>query len=58
MVARMIPMRTSTIFRNRWWALLWAAGIIWFAYDFAGSRPQDGNSAADDNQAAAALNAF
>ena len=21
-------------------ALLWAAGIIWFAYDFAGSAPQ------------------
>jgi hypothetical protein len=54
----MIPMRTSTIFKNRWWALLWAAGIIWFAYDFAGSRAQDDNSAADDNQAAAALNAF
>jgi hypothetical protein len=54
----MIPMRTSTIFKNRWWALLWAAGIIWFAYDFAGSAPQDDNSAADSNQAAAALNSF
>lgn len=21
-------------------ALIWAAGIIWFAYDFAGSAPQ------------------
>ena len=31
----MIPMRTSTIFKSRWMALLWAAGIIWFAYDFA-----------------------
>jgi hypothetical protein len=58
MFGRMIPMRTSTIFKNRWWALLWAAGIIWFAYDFAGSRAQDDNSAADDSQAAAALNAF
>jgi hypothetical protein len=48
----MIPMRTSTIFKNRWWALLWAAGIIWFAYDFAGSAPQDdgNNSAASDDQ--------
>jgi hypothetical protein len=46
----MIPMRTSTIFKNRWWALLWAAGIIWFAYDFAGSEPQDqsNNSVATD----------
>jgi hypothetical protein len=30
----MIPMRTSTIFKSRWMALIWAAGIIWFAYDF------------------------
>ena len=37
----MVPMRTSTIFKNRWMALIWAAGIIWFAYDFAGSEPQD-----------------
>lgn len=29
-------------------ALIWAAGIIWFAYDFAGSAPQGdaGNNAA------------
>ena len=54
----MIPMRTSTIFKNRWWALLWAAGIIWFAYDFAGSTSSDDNSAADANQTATALNAF
>jgi hypothetical protein len=54
----MIPMRTSTIFRNRWWALLWAAGIIWFAYDFAGSAPQDDNSTANSDQANVALNAF
>jgi len=31
----MIPMRTSTIFKNRWLALVWATGIIWLAYDFA-----------------------
>ena len=29
-------------------ALLWAAGIIWFAYDFAGSAPQDDNAATTD----------
>lgn len=33
----MVPMRTSTIFKSRWMALLWAAGIIWFALDVAGS---------------------
>ena len=46
----MIPMRTSTIFKSRWMALIWAAGIIWFAYDFAGSQPQDGNSSANAEQ--------
>ena len=32
----MIPMKTSSVFKNRWFALLWAAGILWFAYDVAG----------------------
>jgi hypothetical protein len=36
---RMFPVRMSSVFKNRWMALLWAAGIIWFAYDFAGSQP-------------------
>lgn len=46
----MIPMRTSTVFKNRWMALIWAAGIIWFAYDFAGSQPQDPNASANAEQ--------
>ena len=33
----MIPMRTSTVFKNRWMALLWAAGIVWFALDYTSS---------------------
>lgn len=41
----MVPMRTSTIFKSRWMALLWAAGILWFAYDFAGSAPADQSQA-------------
>jgi len=58
-------MRNSTIFKSRWMALLWAAGIIWFAYDFAGSQPQDGNSSSNTDQAidqaqnlGSALNSF
>jgi len=43
---------TRFIFRSRWWALAWAAGICWMAYDFAG-----GSSAGDDTQNAAAANA-
>lgn len=38
----MFPMRTSTIFKSRWMALLWAAGILWVAYDFAApDAPED-----------------
>ena len=68
----MIPMRTSSVFKSRWMALLWAAGIIWFAYDVAGSEPQGGNSSpenatdatgapvttTDEQKLAAALNSF
>lgn len=37
----MIPVKHSNIFRSRWWALLWAAGFLWFAYDVASASPQD-----------------
>jgi hypothetical protein len=46
----MIPMRTSTIFKNKWMALVWAAGIIWFAYDVANSTPQASNTADNAEQ--------
>ena len=46
----MFPMKTSTVFKSRWMALLWCAGIIWFAYDFAGSQPQDDNGSANAEQ--------
>jgi hypothetical protein len=46
----MIPMRSSTIFKSRWMALLWAAGIIWFAYDIAGSSQGDEIAAANASQ--------
>jgi hypothetical protein len=35
----MFPFRTSSIFRSRWMALLWAAGILWTAYDVASDAP-------------------
>lgn len=55
----MLPMRHSTIFKSRWMALLWAAGIIWLAYDVSSGQPQNGNeSAADANAAAVVLNGF
>ena len=45
-------MPTSKIFRNRWSALLWAAGILWTAYDVADAAPP--SKAATENQAAPA----
>ena len=36
----MIPMGTSTVFKSRWMALIWAAGILWLALDFVGSSDQ------------------
>jgi hypothetical protein len=47
----MIPMRTSTVFKSRWMALLWAAGIVWFAIDYAGSA--DSSAPAPSNNAEA-----
>jgi hypothetical protein len=43
---RMIPMRTSSIFRSRWMALFWAAGFIWLALDVAAGASSPSNSAA------------
>jgi len=40
----MIPMRNSTIFKSRWMALLWAAGVLWFALQVAGPDDSTGNS--------------
>jgi hypothetical protein len=54
----MFPMRSTWIFRSRWGALLWAAGIIWFAMSFAGSAPQVDNAAANADEASNAANAF
>lgn len=43
----MIPMRTSSIFKSRWMALLWAAGFIWLALDVAGSSKPPADSSAN-----------
>jgi len=55
--AAMIPMKHSTIFKSRWMALVWSAGILLTAYQVAGSPDDDGNAVADNSlqQAAAAL---
>jgi len=50
----MIPMRTSSVFKSRWMALLWAAGILWAAADFVASPDQSSAAAnqVDSNQTA------
>lgn len=42
----MFGFRYSWIFKSRWAALLWAAGICWMAVDFAGRSGDagDGNA--------------
>jgi len=67
----MIPMKSKTIFTSRWWALVWAAGILWAAHDFidmakgddgtaqaapdANTADASGNTAASDDAQIAAL---
>ena len=45
----MIPMRTSTVFKSRWMAMLWAAGFIWLALDVAGSSKPPANASANQS---------
>ena len=44
----MIPIKHSWIFKSRWMAVLWAGGILWFAYDFAAPTSDDQNIATGD----------
>lgn len=48
----MFGMQYSTIFKNRWWALLWAAGICYSAVSFVGPSEE-----ATDNKAAVGTDA-
>lgn len=41
----MFPVRMTSIFKSRWLALIWAAGMIWFAYDFAAPSEPPANAA-------------
>lgn len=56
MIGRMFPMKASWIFKSRWMALIFAAGIIWFAYDVAVSEPRDDNRAVQSDDANGASN--
>ena len=43
-------MRTSSIFKSRWMALIWAAGFLWFAYDFAGGSDSSATNETTANE--------
>ena len=48
----MLPIKHSTIFKSRWWALLWAAGICWTAVEVAQGAGDGGGNAAANASAA------
>jgi hypothetical protein len=53
---------SSRLFKSRWSALLWAAGVIWLAYSFVGDAPAPEEGAVPNGltneQVAAIANAF
>ena len=50
-------MGLARLFRSRWSALFWAAGVLWFAYDVGEGAPSENASVDAEalNAAAAAL---
>lgn len=50
----MFPFRHSSIFRSRWIALLWAAGICWIAIDVASTDRAASEQAGSAGNAAGA----
>jgi len=51
----MFPSRLSRIFRSRWAALLWAAGVLWMAVEVAGFGTGAGNAKQADTDNASTL---
>ena len=50
----MLPIKTRSVFKSRWIALLWAGGILWTAADFAGGQPHGAAATNDQGNADAA----
>lgn len=53
----MFPFRYSSIFRSRWIALLWAAGMCWMAVEVAGANSDEQGAQPENGQAEAPANA-
>jgi len=43
----------TSVFRNRWMALIWAGMVIWFAVDVVGAAPQPAANTANASAGAA-----
>lgn len=56
MLPSMFGPKLTSLFRNRWMALLWAAGIVWMALSFVGSG--DDSQPANPQDAATLAHAF
>lgn len=52
----MIPRRPSNIFRSRWKALLWAAGVLFTAVTFVGMGDKESHQASAALQDATGAN--
>lgn len=50
--ARMFGFRLSSVFRSRWMALFWAAGIVWMAVDLIGTPDPEQDAPGGATQAA------
>jgi hypothetical protein len=50
----MLPIKTKSVFKSRWMALLWAGGILWTAADFAGGQSHGTAAGNDQSNADAA----
>ena len=46
----MFPFRYSSLFRNRWFAILWAVAICYMAVEIVGVAPEEGAGNASTEQ--------
>ena len=47
----MLPIKTKSVFKSRWIALLWAGGIVWSAAQFVGDQPHGAAATSDEGNA-------
>lgn len=48
----LMPVKMTSVFKSRWKALLWAGGVLFFAWQIAGSLPSPDDKTKNSEQAA------